>query len=328
MPKVVGTEWFNENSLRNYPLSQGATAQATNLDFSLPDSFLVDMKLFVPFFLHIHPTNFYVSSLTIYPQGLIFTIGYQDTDFGIDQPVIATSEPILFAGFQQFTTVAINGIQTTDSTVNFVQTYGLATIGSVEVFKALSGRIDLSLLAGRLESTVVSMGIRRISGIRVAASGSESGVLQGQVILRSGTNHEIKVVPVSGGSQLTFSAVSTSGFTESCGCNDVELGPPIRTINSLPPDSTGNFTLSAGDCVSVAGAGAGVVLSDTCAKPCCGCTELDVLNQDLDLLRTQVSTLSAFAGELVSQMQVLQTTALGSSFTPESCSSDSAGCGG
>jgi len=324
MPKIVGTEWFNENENRNYPLSQSATAKSINADTTIPDNFLVDLKLAVPYIPGFHPTGFYISGLTLYPQGLVITFGYKDNTKTLTS--IATSVPITYASFEKYNTYTINGLQTKSSDYDFSQIYGFVTIGSVDNFKAINGKFDFDVTGTRLESTTISFGIKRISGMRVVNNGAETGILQGQIVLRSGSNHQIIVNSENNAKLLTFNAITTTGFVQECGCNDVALGPPIRTINNKGPDASGNFTISAGDCVSVDSSGTGLVLNDTCAKPCCGCTELSVLNQDLELLRTQVQSLSSFAGNLFSQMQTLQTTALGSSFTPESCAPESSGC--
>jgi hypothetical protein len=46
MAPTLGTDWLNSNSLRNYPLSQGNNSDSVGNP--IPDSLLLDMKLFVP----------------------------------------------------------------------------------------------------------------------------------------------------------------------------------------------------------------------------------------------------------------------------------------
>ena len=81
MADTLGTSWLNANSLRNYPLSQIATAEASDNSFTIPDNLFLDMKLSIPFLTApetvsaINPSKFYISSIIIYPQGFIFFIG-------------------------------------------------------------------------------------------------------------------------------------------------------------------------------------------------------------------------------------------------------------
>lgn len=326
MPELVGLAWLNTNAFRNYPLSQSATCVSADAGLTLPDSFIVDMKLAVPYISGLHPSGFHISSLSCLPQGFVLTVGYSYG--GTTVPVVAATVPVQFGSFVENMVVELAGVKSSSAPYDFSQVSGFVTIGSVTGVSGYSGRAEFDVNAGRLESTVVTFGIRRISGIRVLQSGSETPVIRGQVNLASGSNHSIAVVPVGSVTDIRLNAVSSEGFSEDCGCGEVTLGPCIRTVNSRGPDAAGNFSIVGGDCVNVTGTDNGLSLSDTCAKPCCGCAELDVVNQDLEALRQQIQSLISQAGNLRSNMEQLQTTCLGSQFTPESCAPESSGCGG
>jgi hypothetical protein len=318
MSGIIGTEWLNTNSLRNYPLSQVATQAATNSSFELPDSVFVDMKLAVPYIDGMHPANFYISSITVYPQGFVFEIGY-DGSFTV--PSIAVSAPIGFSGFTQYSSVVINGV-TNSSTYDFSQISGVAVLSDITALQNNVGTTTFNKDGTRLESTVISFGPRRISGIRVINSGFTTPVLSGQISLESGSNHSIQVTSSPSYSSLKFNAIDGGGLTASCGCNDITLNPCIRTINNVSGDAQGNLVIAGGDCIKVDNTSEGLSISDTCAKPCCGCNELQVVVGDVSTMSTQLNALALQISQLASEVNQLQTTCLGSSIDSTSCATD------
>jgi len=318
MSYTVGTEWLNVNSFRRYPLSQ-VTTFSSDAQEKFPNSFLVDMKLAVPYITGLTTTGFYVSSVTVYPQGLIFEIGYQDQN--LDLKTVAVSAPVAYPTFTPNSTVVIRGVQTS-SQYDLSQIYGTAVLGSVDFFKDKIGTQYFSIVQTRLESTVLSFGARRLSGLRVQTSGAVTSVLSGQVLLTSGTNHSITATSTPQGHNLTFNAIDGGGLQAACDCSDVELSPCIRTINSMPGDASGNISIVGGDCIIVESSNNEVSLADSCAKPCCGCNELQVVVSDVESLTSQLGSLSNQIAILTSSVQSLQNICLGSSIDPTSCAAE------
>jgi hypothetical protein len=322
MSGVIGTEWLNSNSLRNYPLSQSATVLSTDSAFSVPDSFLVDMKLAVPYIPGLHPSDFYISSITVYSsRGILFEIGCAGT---INVPKIAVSSPISFFNLNalSYLSVPIKGVSSASAVYDFSQVFGTAVVGSSAGFEGVSGTFTFSPQATRLESTVVSMGPRRLTGIRVVGSGFTTPVLSGQIYLSSGSNHAIAVNVQPSYTDLKFNAIDGDGLAETCECNDVELSPCIRTINNIRGDAQGNIAIVGGDCINIATDADGIVVSDTCAKPCCGCNELQVVVSDVEALTSQLDLLQNQITLLASSVTQLQNICLASSIDPTSCAQD------
>jgi hypothetical protein len=156
----------------------------------------------------------------------------------------------------------------------------------------------------------------------VVNSGFTTPVLSGQVSLQSGSNHSIQVTSTSGYSVLKFNAVDGGGLTADCGCNDVTLNPCIRTVNGVSGDAQGNLVVAGGDCIKVTSSSDGLSIADTCAKPCCGCNELQVVVGDVTTMSTQLNTLALQISQLASAVNQLQTTCLGSSIDSTSCAQD------
>jgi hypothetical protein len=318
MPQTLGTGWLNSNLLRNYPLSQSATLQSYNSSLKIPDDLLVDLKLHVPYISKMAAYNFYISSITIYPQGMTFSIGYEDTlGNGESYQVVAVSAPVAFNNFTEYSTVALTGVN------QFSQVNGIAVIGKISSIQGVYGTSDFSLVDGRLESCTVSFGPRRVSGLVVSSASGTTSVLSGKVMLQSGANHTISAVPVSGNYELTFNAIDGAGLEEECACSGIELPPCIRTINNVSADVQGNINIVGGDCVKIdSSQTATISVADSCAKPCCGCNELQVLVDDIDTLKGVQIGLASQIGVLGGGISGLQQNCLGSSLDPSSCASD------
>lgn len=326
MSDTLGTNWLNNNALRNYPISQTASCVSSEGSFSIPDNLFVDMKLAIPFVAQpgtaitgISPSSFYISSIKVYPQGFMFFVGCSLNS------KIAASEPISFSSFTENTTIAIKGVAVANLNANqldFSQVYGFATIGSIDGLKNLTGDITFNLADSRLESSVISYGPRRISGIKVYSDANTSALLSGQIMLRSGSNHRMEIENTNNGSNVILNAIRGEDFQETCPCNDVDLGPCIRTINGRPPNASGNFEVKSTDCIEVTEGSNSILLKDTCAKPCCGCNELNVLTGDVDALTSQLALLQGLVGTLTGYISNLQDTCLASRVNWTSCSSE------
>lgn len=316
MSGIIGTEWLNSNSLRNYPLSQSATTESVDSTLALPDSLLVDLKLAVPYIAGIHPAYFYISSLAVYPSGFVFEIGYDSGAIKI--PSVAISAPVSFAGFSEYSPVSISGV-VTSTALDFSQIQGVAIIGKAVEIESRLGTATYSLAGARLESSVIAIGPRRISGVKVVTAGFTTPILSGQLALVSGANHSIEVT----GNVIKLNAIDGGGLQADCECSDVELSPCLRTINGIKGDAEGNIVVAGGDCVQVETQTDGITISDSCAKPCCGCNELQVLTTDIDNVSNQLTAFALQLAALIANVNSLQVTCLSSSVDPTSCAQDS-----
>lgn len=320
MAPTLGTDWLNSNSLRNYPLSQGNNSDSVGNP--IPDSLLLDMKLFVPYLSGIYPNNFFISRMTVYPAGIIIEIGYSSATLLLNS--IAVSTPIPFVEEGDIYTASIRGV--VDGLYDFSQIDGVVVAGSTVSISNKQGSYAYTVGSTRLESTVVCMGPRRISGIRVLRSGSMSSLMSGQITLSSGTNHSIGVGINTNNSTLTFNALDGTGLQEDCECsNAVALNPCIRTINGTGVDSSGDYSIKGGTCVAVTSSNGEITISDTCATPSCGCSELQSVADDSLTLKTQLSILATQISNLEAQVGALTNTCLRSSIDPTSCAEESGG---
>ena len=324
MSGIIGNGWLNTNSLRNYPLSQSASCLSSDGSMLIPDDLFVDLKIAVPYITGLSPARFYISSITVFPTGFVFEIGCMlSTTYTKDIANVAVSAPIPFTT-APYSSISIKGTPSnysSDASVDLSQIIGTVVIGNPESIKNKTGVNYFNFNAGCLEPNTVSIGTKRLSGVKAVSSGSTTSLLTGQLILASGSNHTIKVQ----NNRVTFNAIDGGGLSSDCQCNDITLDSCIKTINGVGSDDIGNITISGGDCITVTNeSGAnGITLADSCAKPCCGCNELTVVATDVDSLISQLNTLANQIAILSGNVTSLQNTCLASSVDPSSCAQDS-----
>ena len=188
----------------------------------------------------------------------------------------------------------------------------------------MTGDIPFNLQGSRLESSVITYGPRRISGLKVYSDESTSSLLSGQVILASGSNHRMTLINDNGTHTITMNAIRGDDNEETCPCNDIELGPCIRKISNVGPDENGNVDILGGDCIKIDNAGGTLTIKDTCAQPCCGCEELNMLVTDVTALSSQITLLQGKIEFLDNSISTLQDTCLASRVSAVGCTSDAA----
>jgi hypothetical protein len=279
--RVWNTEWLAENAIRSYPLLDGATKISANAEFKLPDSALLDLCLTVSDDSLNRVNNFYVSAVAYYAGGLVLTFSCGDDTLGVASVPLAShsyadSYPVIQPDGQGYC--------------------GSVVLGNLaELQQQPMGVWSYTVDGGRIQPRCVIPTFRNGLGVRVDDGESVSDLLKGIVSLRPGPNVSLIVDPIT--NTLHINAVGNSEYTDDCICDeDRDYGDPIRTFNGIGPDGEGNFTVSPGGaCLSIDAApeGHGVVIEDTCAEPCCGCADIDIVNSALQTLRDKLITLGA-----------------------------------
>jgi hypothetical protein len=83
------------------------------------------------------------------------------------------------------------------------------------------------------------------------------------------------------------------------------------TINGISPNTNGDFVLEDNECQGLEEIINGLQLVDKCAKPCCGCSELNVVTEKLTFMANQIQTMEGLASRLEAQIGFLQINCVG-----------------
>ncbi len=310
---TINIEWLNANSQRKYPLADHAQPADVTGTFVLPDDFIVGLDLPVHAGIDVSSNRFFVQNVGIYANGFSVAIGYQPNSG--DSSVVA----VAMISRDQFT---VNSVWNMAGINDFADTSGKITIGRLENIDAQPGGFfTFDYAATPIESDCIRPMIRGVSSIRVTNGAETSEPLYGDIELVAQNNFQLTPIIVSGQDpQIRFSAVAGEGLNEVCVCvGDDATSPPIRRINGIPPTPAGDFTLLGNDCLQIIGIENGVRLDDTCSSPCCGCTELEKITNDLTLLFGYQQTMSTYLSRLETQLTSLNQVVLGSKISDSGC---------
>lgn len=303
-------QWLNHNSQRSYPLTSWATKVDRRGNIRLPDSFIVAMYLPISATLDVDTSKFFVKNVLISPTGFNITVGY-DEGGGVTRDVAASN--IARANFAPNRSYALGGIDEFDDTIGHV------VIGNVdEVDKLPPGYYTFEPEAGALEADVIRPNIRGISRIRVNNNNQASEYVYGDVTLVAGTNVRISIARTAEDTKIIFDAISGLNLNADCICPAPADGECIRCINGVCSDN-GTFTIVANECIDITPGRNSLSLSDTCAQPCCGCTELDELSTQIDRFADGVTTLQNFVSRLGAEVTQMSLVVLGSKLGDTGC---------
>lgn len=301
---IWNLEWLNTNSQRSYPLAEFSSKVDSSGTFTIPDSLLLGLYLPIHSGLVAYPESFYVKSLSIFATGLNIEIGYWNGTSG----VAAASATVAFASHSEYKTYSLVGSDI------FIDCFGKIVFGKLDELNSLpAGAYDFNFTAGQIDTDAIRPSIRGVSSVSIVNGSSTSSRLQGDISFIAGTNMSISSSGSNGNYNITFSAISGQGLNIDCNCvNDNTPGDCIRTINGIGPDTSGNIAITGDDCISVSAVQNGLQLEDNCSKPCCGCTELQAVTNDLVRFGEAATGLTNFLNRLEGSVNRMNLTVLGS----------------
>jgi len=317
MAEAVNVDWLNENSYRNYPLVDGASRVAAS-GAVLPTGLIVDLSLPVPLGT-LAPSNAFIRKVYGFSAGVVITIG--DTSDPSEDLATATVFTADHARNKSYPLTGIPGTKLNGVT-------GRIAIGLPEAVAQCS--LGLFDYEGAPQNTQLAISCIRpllqgVNGVVVRqADGSLSPVLGGSITLVPGDNVSLEVDPgsksilISSSVQVTTQEVADAG----CGCdeeNENDLGC-IKTINGVPPDAAGNLLLQGLSCVELTtlSSGNGILISDKCTEPCCGCDQLAQLQTALQAIENYRSQLAQAADQLEARISNLTAVVLNAGLNPPS----------
>lgn len=303
--------WLELNSQRSYPLSETATGKDTTNTFELPDSFLVALYVTLDARIQPDPLSFFVSQIVNSPGAVVGVISYWN---GTTAEVVGT-----FA-VPSVTHTEFNPYQLTMST-NWSGSTARAVVGDLTEIGTLPvGTFNFDITGGRLDTDCIRPSLRGISDIVLVDGNERSEPITGRVTFIAGSNFRFGLIRSEGNTVIRFDAVNGEGLFTDCGCADDDaLAPCIRTVSGVAAGTDGNIDLVGNSCIDVTVSGAGLLLSDTCAKPCCGSSELNAIVTDLQRISSQQVSLSNFVNRLETVINGLNMVVLASRLGDGGC---------
>lgn len=294
----IATGWLNENALREYPFHEGMGLRPNDTagtvvmsGWSLPNCLLVDMSIAVD------GSNFdpflYLGQLSV--VGGSVTLVFCDRNGNRVMSVFVSSDSHEKNASYQ---VAGSG--------SFADARGVVCIGDLDEFFSSTpdGLYEFSQEEAQIEPTCIKPSAIGVKTLRaVDASGYTSVGLTGDVNLVAGENIRFDYNPDT--NSLWISADPNSGYTDACDCADNGQQHIVRSVNGIQVE---NVNIVGDECMQVSTDNGIIQLSDTCAKPCCGCAETAFINQTINDLQTSVNTLAGNVASLGGRLQTFVTS--------------------
>lgn len=303
-------QFLNHNSQRSYPLTERATKLDSTGTIRLPDSFIVALYLPIHSGLAFAPNRFFIKSLLIAPTGFNITVGYDNNGTVVD----VAAANIIRSNYQPNRSYALGGVDDFDDCV------GRVVLGALDEIDQLPpGLYEFTFAAGELEPDTIRPMLRAVTRLRVSNKGETSAPIYGDVTLVAGNNVRITAVSFAAETEIIFDAISGTNLNEECYCETPEIGSCIRCINGVC-STDGNFILAPDDCIQITPMSNGLKFADTCAQPCCGCTELDAIVNQINRFGDGVTTLQNFITRLGSEVTQMSLVVLGSQLGDSGCS--------
>lgn len=285
-------DFLNLNTIRNYPIKDGATCISVDDLFKLPNDLVADISLSAS---SDDLLQLYISKAVISSDNIILTVA----DAGDATPLGTFFVPFVdHVPYDDYTMVA---------STSYPRAIGRITIGYIKDIKSQpSGEFNFSSDSTALLARTFIPSTLGINYITFTDDKGNEARLTGKVRIHAENNLRFRTSSVGDETVVILDAGNGLGLNKEC--EEGALTPPIKTINGIAPDSAGDFHLITSDCVSLTPIEAGLLIKDTCGKPCLGCDELGQLTAraisvenelfkirdyvtNLDTLVTQLTTL-------------------------------------
>jgi len=306
-------QWLNHNSQRAYPLTERASKTDTESAITIPDSFIVELYLPIHSGTSFSPEKFFIKSLLISPTGFNIIVGYSEN--GTSSVDVAAAN-IARNSFVANRAYSLSGID------DYYDSVGYVVLGNLdEIDTVAPGLYTFSPAAGELEASVIRPMLRGVSRLVVVNGSNESQDIYGDVVLIAGNNVRLDVALSGAVTNIIFNAISGENLNQDCLCEIPDTADCITQINGQT-GLNGNFEIGANECIEIEGVNGGIRISDICAQPCCGCTELNAVISQLDRFGDGITTLQNFVTRLGSEVTQMSLVVLGSRLSSAGCNAE------
>lgn len=281
MPTIENLDFLNANTLRNFPIKEGASRVDVTGVFELPDNFLVDLVVSAS---SDPSVRLFVSKVINMPDEIEVELSVYGTGTSVGVFNIATQ------GHARYTTYYMS------SSSVFPAATGKLVVAEVASMMTLPyGVFIFGQDATELEMRTVVPGLATISRFVFKNADGSSVSVTGDVTILAQTNTKFRQVD-----STTVAIDAGDGLGLNAPCADDR--PCLKTINNIAPDTNGNFTLTTSDCAKFSALSAGTLkglnLADSCCKPCLSCNEIGDLTARLMQLESDLLALRGHYNEV------------------------------
>ncbi len=268
-------DFLNLNSLRGFPIREVASRHSVDDRFVLPDDFLVDLIMAVDIDVE---SRFFISELINLPEQISLTVSNQDGT-AVGSFIIVTASHQLYQQYP-FT-----------PTAEFAGANAKLVVANLEGLKTQpTGTFTFDIAGTEFETRCIlplPVGITRLV---FEDDNEDLFSVSGDVKLLARLNLRFR----KEGNTVYLDAGNGLGLNQDCSA----AGLAIKTINHIPPTDDGNFNVSFLDCDSIEPTTNGIILSDSCNKPCLGCDEIGQLTDRLVSLESDLLKLRKYFDDL------------------------------
>jgi len=280
-------EWLNSNQYRSFPIQEDCGHQASSLGtllvgVLLPNYVLVD-------------ANFTIAGdlgVRIYLSQLVYTGDLLSLVFAASDGTIFTTLAVpSVSGSTSPTPYFVTGLGPWTDCRGFVVIGDLSRLPQDLPQGIYSFTVDQTMLEARCTRPA----IRGVQSLSVTNQGTQSLPLRGDINLIAGANVQFRYDAYN--NAIWIDVVPNAGYQEECACDQVGIqNNVVKTINGIAIEDV--IIDGDGECVQVVTTGNTITISDLCSKPCCGCPELDFLNQTIDVINSSLQRLEQYTQQL------------------------------
>lgn len=298
---MTDLQWISKHAAQSYPLADASTGMSQQ-NSQLPMSFLLDIKIDLPpTAVSQLATKFYIAQITDNIQGYTLTLGcvIGNTSFpclsayGIAKDISMGTELI------QRRYILIPKLQVIPQTYRtlFSKITGYVYMGVTSdyrqgtlTFKPEQSYINPICIVSNLGVQSIKVGSQYIFGNVQFVAGPGIKIQT----TKSETDQNTSIITISVDKTTAYQGFMT--VQQAVQAITQQLGYPIRTINGVTPDATGNIQINGVDCVRFQipqGTINTIAVSNNCAKPCCQISQyastienqIALIKQEHDILR-------------------------------------------
>lgn len=271
----MNLDFLNLNSKRAYPFKEGVTRVSTDALSAIPDDFCVDLILTMGADV---TTKFFVNEIRNLPEQITLKLADSLGSLAGTFTINTVGHKL----YQEYYLVP---------SATYAGSQGKLVVAYLTSMQKLpTGTFRFNLANTEFESRVVIPSPAGISRFVFKDDTDTEFSVTGNVGIYGRSNLRFRLVD----NKVYMDAGNGLGLNQDCTAE----GFPIRTINSIQPDSAGNFKLSFTGCTTFSAIPNGLNLDDSCNKPCMGCNEIGELTERLMQLETTLLQLRQYYNQL------------------------------